>query len=161
VATLPMSGVKVSRVQISQPDRRFSLHVRDSEHLLMRYLAPNRRFTATTTATRRADCNARLVTCFWLISARRLYVSPWVSFRPMIATRRTCSDCGRELEDLAEPCAACGSTRQTAHIGLSETAIAVEGTVSMGAIFGPDRPWYEQWHDVRKHLEQVEFACTA
>ena len=33
--------------------------------------------------------------------------------------------------------------------------------VSIGVIFGPDRPWYEQWHDVRKHLEQVEFACTA
>jgi hypothetical protein len=32
--------------------------------------------------------------------------------------------------------------------------------VSIGVIFGPDRPWYEQWHDVRKHQEQVELACT-
>jgi hypothetical protein len=76
------------------------------------------------------------------------------------AAPRTCSDCGQELTDLSQPCPNCGSDRQTAHVGLSETVVAVDIIAELTGVFGPDRSWVEKWLSVRKQLERVESACT-
>lgn len=75
------------------------------------------------------------------------------------AAPRTCSECGQELTDPSRPCANCSSPHRTVAITLSDS-VTVTGDVHIEATFGQHRPWYEQWHDVRKHLEQVEAACT-
>ena len=77
------------------------------------------------------------------------------------AAPRTCSDCNQELTDLSQPCPNCGSTRQTAHIGLSESVGVADGMVQITAVFGPNRSWSEKWLSVRKQLERVETACSA
>jgi hypothetical protein len=74
---------------------------------------------------------------------------------------RTCTACAQQLNDLSEPCPNCGSTRQTAHIGPSDSVGLVDGLAQITAIFGPNRSWSEKWLSVRKHLERVESACSA
>lgn len=73
---------------------------------------------------------------------------------------RTCTDCGEVLSDLAPPCPACGSERQSAAVHARVamgSATALPATV--GLSFNSDQPWYAQWLNVRQHLEAAEAAC--
>jgi hypothetical protein len=79
---------------------------------------------------------------------------------PFPEVPRTCSDCGRLVEDLTQPCLNCGSPRRNAHIDIKEWFAAIDGIVSIKAERGADRFWTEKWVTVRKQLERVENACT-
>jgi hypothetical protein len=76
------------------------------------------------------------------------------------AATRTCSDCGRHLEDLTQPCPKCGSTRQDVQLDFGELITAIDGLASITVVRGPDRDWTEKWVTVLKQLERVENACT-
>lgn len=73
---------------------------------------------------------------------------------------RTCSDCGEALNDLTQPCPACGSLRQSAAIQAT-AAIGLAAAVGPGVslTFNSNQPWYAQWHKVKQSLTVIEDAC--
>jgi hypothetical protein len=75
------------------------------------------------------------------------------------ASPRTCSDCGRELEDLSQPCRNCGSTRQTAYIQTGGSVVPSGAVTEYTVTYSGDRPWFGRWYGVRQELEKVEAEC--
>jgi hypothetical protein len=75
------------------------------------------------------------------------------------AAPRTCSDCGRDLEDLSQPCPNCGSTRQTTYLHTGGSTTPSGAVTEYTVTYSGDRPWFGRWYGVRQELEKVEAEC--
>jgi hypothetical protein len=106
--------------------------------------------------SRRQVYDAGVMTSFGYLGATRGRLHRSRTLSPM----RTCSDCGKELSDLTQPCPTCRSSSQnvSAYAGV---AIGLAAAIGPGVslTFSSDQPWYAKWHKVKQSLATVETAC--
>jgi hypothetical protein len=68
-----------------------------------------------------------------------------------------CPKCGQERDvDTRGRCVKCGSTISTTQGGFINQTLTMDDQGRMVMLYGPDRPWQEQWHTVRHRFKVLQ-----